>query len=166
MNWVFPALAVVQAALLLWGAVCLSNIALRPKKFLAVFGALLALGGSLAIAKYGAAEDTHRVLCSLADCIMLSISVAGVRVYFVNKEEDQIALEYAEARRRAAAAAAAAREAQKAEQLKAAAALLEARAAEAEKRAVVDPTRPPRHLTPSLLRGGAPSPRLPTSPRK
>lgn len=158
------ALAVLQASLLLWGAVHLSNLSLRPRKLRAVFWGAVTLAGALAIASYGAAQDTHRTLCSLADCVVLALSVAGARIYFVNKEEDRLAQEYAEARQQAAAAAEAARQARRAEQVQAAAALLEARAAEAEKRSA-DAARPARHLTPSILRGGSPSPRMPTAPR-
>lgn len=166
MIYLVIALAVIQAGLLLGGAVALSNFALRPQKFRALLWTVATLAGALAISKYAAAQDEHRALCSLGDCLVLALSVAGARVYFVNKEEDQLALEHEELLSRRAAAAEAARQARKAEQLKAAAAVLEARAAEAEQRAVVDPSRPARHLTPSMLRGGAPSPRLPTSPRK
>jgi hypothetical protein len=158
------ALAVLQAGLLLWGAIHLSNLTLRPRKLRAAFWGGLTLAGALAVARYGAVQDTHRTLCSLGDCLVLAVSVAGARIYFVNKEEDRLAFEYAEAAQQAAAAAEAARQARKAEQLKAAAAILEARAAEAEKRGA-ESTSPPRHLTPSILRGGAPSPRKPSSPR-
>lgn len=158
-------MVVGQAGLLLWGAIHLSNVAMRPKKIRALLWSLVMVGGALAIAKYTATQDPQRVLCSLGDCLVLAFSVAGIRVVAVNKEEDRLALAYAEARHRAAAAAEAARQAAKAEQVRAAAALLEARAAQVESKAV-DPTQPPRHLTPSILRGGTPSPRLPTSPRK
>ncbi|MCX6952101.1 MAG: hypothetical protein NTV51_08030 [Verrucomicrobia bacterium] len=157
-------LAAVQAGLLLWAAVHLSNAVMRPKKLGPLLWALVTLAGPLAIAHYAIAYDRHRVVCGLADCLILSLSVAGIRVFAVSKEEEKLAAEHAESRRRAAEAAEAARQARKAEELKAAAAALESRMAQAEKKAA-DPAAP-RHLTPSLLRGGAPSPRLPPAPRK
>jgi hypothetical protein len=158
-------LAAVQAGLLLWAVVQLSNIALRPKKGLPIFWSLLALAGSLAIARYGSTHDRYRAVCGVADCLVLALSVAGIRLVVVNKEQNRLASEYEESNRRAAEAVAAARRARKDEQLRAATALLETRATEAEKPGV-ESTQPPRHLTPSLLRGGTPSPRLPASPRK
>ena len=157
-------LAAAQAGLLLWAAVHLSNAIMRPKKLGPLLWGLAALAGPLAIAAYASAHDRHRAVCSIADCLVLALSVAGIRVFAVTKEEEKLALDYAESRRRAAEAAAAARQARKVEELKAAAAVLESRMALAEKKAA-DPSAP-RHLTPSLLRGGAPSPRLPTPPRK
>lgn len=158
-------LAAAQAGLLLWGAIHLSNVAMRPKKLGPFFWALVTLALPFGIAKYSADHDRDRALCSAGDCLILAFGVAGVRVFAVNKEEEALALEHEEKMRRAAEAAEAARNARKAEQLQAAAAALGARAAEEEKKKP-DPNRPARHLTPSLLRGGAPSPRLPTSPRK
>jgi choline-glycine betaine transporter len=158
-------LAAVQAGLLLWGSIHLSNAALRPKKSGPIFWALATLALPLAIAKYSADHDRNRALCSAADCIILALCVAGVRVVAVSREEERLALEHEDALRRSAEAAEAARQAWKAEQIKAAAEALAARTV-SEQRKPVDPTQPPRHLTPSILRGGAPSPRLPTSPRK
>ena len=158
-------LAAAQAGLLLWGAVHLSNIPLRPKKFGPLCWAALTLALALGIAKYSATHDRNRALCSAADCIIIALSVAGVRVLAVNKEEEQLALDHAEAMRLAAEAAEALRKTEALEAAAAAAATLEVRLA-AEDKQNADPNRPPRHLTPSLLRGGAPSPRLPTSPRK
>lgn len=164
MNPLTIALAVLQAGLLLVGAIHLSNLSLRPRKVRAVLWSALTLAGALAIARNGTAQDSHRTLCSLADCVVLALSIAGARIYFVNKEEDRLAFEYAEAAQLAAVAAETARQARRTEQLKAAAALMEARAAEAEKRDA-DAARPARHLTPSILRGGSPSPRMPAKPR-
>lgn len=158
-------LAAAQAGLLLWAAVHLSNAALRPGKVRPILWGLVMLGLSLAIAYFTAGQDQHRAVCSLPDCLILALTVAGIRVFAVNKESDQLALDYEESRRRAAEAAEAARNARKVEELKAAAALLETRIAAAEKQAT-EPVAAPRHLTSSLLRGGAPSPRRPTAPRK
>jgi len=158
-------LAAVQAGLLLWGSIHLSNVALRPKKTAPFFWALATLALPFAIAKYSADHDRHRAVCSAADCVVLALCVAGVRVFAVSREEERLALEHEDTLRRAAEAAEAARQAWRAEQIKAAADTLAARAATAQ-RPPVDPTQPPRHLTPSILRGGAPSPRLPTSPKK
>lgn len=158
-------LAAAQAGLLLWAAIHLSNVALRPKKTAPLFWALATMALPLAVAKYSAENDRHRALCSAADCIILALCVAGVRVFAVTREEQQLALDHEASLRRAADAAEAARQAWKAAQIKAAADALAARAA-SEQRRPIDPTQPPRHLTPSILRGGTPSPRLPTSPRK
>lgn len=158
-------LAAVQAGLLLWSSIHLSNAALRPKKAGPFFWALATLVLPFAIAKYSADHDRHRAVCSAADCLVLTLCVAGVRVFAVSREEERLALDHEDALRRAADAAEAARQAWKTEQIKAAAEALAARAATAQ-RIPVDPTQPPRHLTPSILRGGAPSPRLPTSPKK
>ncbi len=158
-------LAAGQAGLLLWGSIHLSNVALRPKKAAAFFWALATLVLPFAIAKYSADHDRHRAVCSAADCIVLALCVAGVRVFAVSREEERLALEHEDSRRRAAEAAEAARQAWKAEQIKTAADALAARAATAQ-RNPIDPSQPPRHLIPSILRGGAPSPRLPTSPKK
>ena len=157
-------LAAGQAGLLLWSAVLLSNTFMRPRRTGPFFWALGALALPLALAKYTANQDQHRVLCSTGDCLILVLSVACVRVIAMSKEEDRLALELEEDLRRAAAAQTA-RLAREAEELKASEVALAARIANAEKKAAV-PMQPPRHLTPSLLRDGAPSPRLPTSPRK
>lgn len=158
-------LAAVQAGLLLLAAVHLSNVALRPKKIAPFFWTLATMAVPLAVAKYSAESDRHRALCSSADCVILILCVAGVRVFAVTREEERIAVDHEEMLRRTAEAAEAARQAWKAEQIKAAADALAARVAN-EQRKAVDPSQPPRHLTPSILRGGAPSPRLPKSPRK
>ena len=158
-------LAVGQAGLLLWTAVHLSNLVMRPNKAGMFFWALVTLAGPVAIAKYAADQDRRSILCSAGDCLALVLSVACVRVIAVNKEEEQMASEYEENRRRRAAAAEAARKAQQDEEVRAAAAAFEVRFAAEEKKAT-EPVQAPRHLTPSLLRGGAPSPRLPTAPRK
>ncbi len=158
-------LAAVQAGLLLWSSIHLSNAALRPKKIAPFFWALATLALPFAIAKYSADRDRHRAVCSAADCVVLALCVAGVRVFAVSREEERLALEHEDSRRRAADAAEAARQVWRAEQIKAAADALAARAV-AVQRAPVDPTQPPRHLTPSMLRGGAPSPRLPTPSKK
>jgi len=158
-------LLVVQAGLLFWAAFHLSDIYLHPKKAGPLLWALATLAGSLAIAKSTAEEDRHRALCSPGDCLVLALSVACVRVLAVSKEQEQLALEYAENRRRAAASAAAAREAREAEQVRTAAAALETHLAAAPAKPA-RPALPPRHLTPSKLGGGAPSPRFRPSPRK
>lgn len=158
-------LAAAQAGLLLWAAVHLSNVAMRPRKISPFLWSLALLALPLWIANDSAQHDRHRALCSVGDCVIIALSVAGVRILAVNKEEARIAVDHAEAVSRAAEAVEAARRARKAEQLRAAAAALEARAGVAQQ-AAVDPNAPPRHLTPSILRGGAPSPRLPASPRK
>jgi hypothetical protein len=157
-------LAAAQAGLLLWAAVHLSNVAMRPRKFGSLFWGAVTLGLPLAIAMYGSKLDPVRSLCGPVDCLILALGVAGVRVYAVTKQDERLALEYEERLRLAAEAAEAARQARRTEQVKAAAAALEARTALAEKKAVA--AEAPRHLTTSILRGGAPSPRLPTSPRK
>lgn len=158
-------LAAAQAGLLLWGAIHLSNVALRPKKLGPLFWAVVTLALPFGLARSGADPGRQRALCGAGDCLLLALSVAGVRVFAVNREEGLLTLEYQESRRRAAEAAAAALQAQQAAQLQAAAVALAARATEEEKLKPIDPNRPARHLTPSLLRGGAPSPRLPSALR-
>ena len=71
-------LAAVQAGLLLWAAVHLSNVALRPKKIAPFFWALATMAVPLAVAKYSAESDRHRALCGAADCAILALCVAGV----------------------------------------------------------------------------------------
>ena len=155
-------LAAAQAGLLLWGAIHLSNVALRPKKLGPLFWAVVTLALPFGLARSGADPDRQRAVCGAGDGLLLALSVAGVRVFAVNREEGLLTLEYQQSRRRAAEAAAATLQAA---QLQAAAGALAARATEEEKLKPTDPNRPARHLTPSLLRGGAPSPRLPSAPR-
>jgi hypothetical protein len=158
-------LAAAQAGLLLWGAIHLSNATLWPKARGPLFWALVTLALPLGIARSGADQDRQRALCGAGDCLILALSVAGVRVWAVKREDGLLSLEHEENLRRAAAAAEAAAQAQQAAQLQAAAAALEARATAEGKLKPADPHRPARHLTPSLLRGGAPSPRLPPALR-
>ena len=155
-------LAAAQAGLLLWGAIHLSNVALRPKALGPLCWALVTLALPLGIARAGADQDRYRALCGAGDGLILALSVAGVRVWAVKREEGLLSLEHQESLLRAAEAAA---QAQQAAQLQAAAAALEARATAEGKPKPADPNRPARHLTPSLLRGGAPSPRLPPALR-
>jgi hypothetical protein len=157
--------AAAQAGMLLWGAVNVSNVLLRPNRTTAVLWTLAALAGALGVAHYAPEDDIRRVICTPADCLILVLSVAAVRLFAVGQEERRIAEDYEENQRRRAEAAQAARRAQEEEMARAAAADLDARFAAAEKLATA-PIVPPRHLTPSLLRGGAPSPRLPAAPRK
>jgi hypothetical protein len=158
-------LAAAQAGLLLWAAVHLSNIVMRPEKTVPFFWALATLAVPLVITKYTADQDRHRALCSTGDCLLLAMSVAVVRVLTVSREEEQLALEHGENLRRAADAAMVERQIHRAEQVKVAAAALETHIASAEKK-TADPTLPLRHLTPSPLSVVAPAPRLPTIPRK
>lgn len=156
--YVLP-LAALQAGLLLWAAVHLSNIALRPRKVGPSLWALVLLGGALAISHYALAQDRHRVVCTIADCVILAVSVAGIRIFAVNKEEEKLASDHVESRRRAAEAA----EAEKLAQLRSTAAALEARIAAGKTPAEAGASR---RRTASLIRGGAATPRTPDAPGK
>ena len=157
-------LGVVQAALLLWSAILLSNVFLRQQKLGAVIWSAVMVTACVALARFGAQFDLHRVLPGLTDCLLLVVSVAGIRFVAVSKEAEQVLQEHALAMRLAAEAAEAELRAEAEARIRAAAAALEARRAREAQKAS-QPAQPPRHLTPSILRSGAPSPRLSNPPR-
>ncbi|MDQ1249779.1 MAG: hypothetical protein QG597_4155 [Actinomycetota bacterium] len=127
MTALFVLLVTVQAALLLWASIHLSNVFLRPAKLGPFVWTLVTAGCALAIAHHSAPIDLTRLLCSPGDCVVLMIPVACVRVIVVNNENERIQLERDIAARLAAEAAKAARKAREAQQLAAAAAALESR---------------------------------------
>ena len=158
-------LAAAPAGLLLWGAIHLSNVALRPEKPGPLVWALVTLALPLGIAHSGADQDRPRALCGAGDCLILALSATGVRGFADPREAGLLSLEPQETLRRAAGATEAAHQPQRAVQRPAAAAALDARTTGEGNLKPADPIRPARHLTPSLLRGGAPSPRLSPPPR-
>ncbi len=158
------ALAVLQAGLLLWSAVFLSNSALKRRPATGLFCGVLLLTLALALTRYTVGFDLLRVLCSPADCVVLVLSVACVRVLIVGKEEERLVAEHAMAVRFAAEAAETARREMEEERLRAAAAALEAHKARLAERQT-HPPMPARHLATPILRGGARSPRFPTPPK-
>jgi hypothetical protein len=165
MTTLLLSLIVAQAALLFWASIHLSNVFMLHDKKAQVIRCVVTLIIPLAIAVYGARIDPHRILCGMGDGLGLIVGVSYVRFWAVSKEEEQRAQEREFKARRAAAKAEAEREAEEAERLRVAAAALEAKQAIEIQRAT-NPPMPPRHLAPSLLRGGTRSPRFPSGPRK
>jgi hypothetical protein len=157
-------IGIVQAALLLWAAILLSNTFLRQQKMSALIWCVVMVAACVALARFGAQFDLHRMLPGLTDCLLLVVSVAGIRFVAVSKEAEQLLQEHALATRLAAEAAEAELRAEEDARIRAAAAALEVRRARAAEKASL-PQQPPRHLTPSILRSGAPSPRLSNPPR-
>ncbi len=129
MTLVLPVLVVVQAALLLWSSVNLSNVFLLPNRGAHAVRFALTFGVTVVLAWYGRTLDAGRLLCGMVDCVALAVGVGGVRLWLVNKEGEQFALERELAQRAAAEAAVAARQAYEEEKVRAAAAALAARSA-------------------------------------
>lgn len=129
MTLVIVLFVAVQAALLLGASVHLSNVFLRDAKLGPAVWAFVMAGSALALSVYGGTADLQQAHCRPGDCAILLFSVACVRVILVNKETDQLSLERELANRAATAAVEAEQRARDAQQLVAAAAALEARAA-------------------------------------
>jgi hypothetical protein len=121
------ALAVAQAAFLLWAAVQLSAACLLPPRGPPALIGFAALGVAIAMARASAGFDPHRILCTLGDCIVLTLCVAGVRIVLLNKEADALLEERRLAAQAAAEAAANARREEARAEVRAAAAALENR---------------------------------------
>ena len=95
-------LALTQAGLLLWSAVGLANVVLKRRPGFALFSGVTTLALALALVKYAANVDPLRVLCSVPDCLILTLSVACVRVLVVSKEEERLLADHTQALRAAA----------------------------------------------------------------
>ncbi len=122
-------LAVFQAAALFWTALQLSNVFARAQRLAPLLFAFGALALALTAGRLGATDDVHRILCGPGDCLVIVLSVAGIRLVLVNKENDRLAREAHLEALAAAEAAAAARKAEAEAYVRAAAASLEARKA-------------------------------------
>ena len=158
-------LVLVQAVLLFRAAIHLSSVFLRSDKGHRALRCATALMVALVIAWYGSEIDPHRILCGIGDGLGLVLSVACVRFWAVTREDERRAKAREIEARRAAAAAVAAREIEDRERLLRAAAEFESRKIAEAIPAVTQPMAP-RHLAPSLLRGGAGSSRVSIRPRK
>lgn len=158
-------LALTQAGLLLWSAVGLANVVLKRRPGFALFSGVTTLALALALVKYAANVDPLHVLCSVPDSLILVLSVACVRVLVVSKEEERLLADHTQALRAAAEAAEAAHREMEEDRVRAAAAALEAHKARLSERQT-QPPMPSRHLATPILRGGARSPRFPTSPKQ
>lgn len=165
MSSLLLSLVLAQAALLFWASIHLSNAFMLPDKRSWLIRCVATLIVPLAIALYGSKVDPHRILCGLGDGLGLVMGVACVRFWAVSREEEQLAQEREFEKRRRAAEAEIARRAEEADRLRAVTAVLEAKQA-AEAKRETTPPMPPRHLAPSLLRGGTRSPRFPSGPKK
>lgn len=170
MTWLLLGLAVVQAGLLFWSAVNLSNLVMQSHRVAPLVRTVLTLLPPLALAWFAPGFDPFQRLCPFGDCLILTAAVAGVRIWAVTREGESFAAERAAARRRAAEAAAEAKRREHEARIRAAAAEMEARlAAEAAAgpRAAASPApAQPRHLTAPILRGGVRSPRFPAKPKE
>ena len=158
-------LAFAQAGLLLAAATLLANLGLRRHPSTSFFWGSALLAGAVTLTRVTLTLDPLRVLCSPADCLVLTLSVALVRMLVVSRESERVIEAHQLELRFAAEAAEAERRAFEEERIRAAEAAVEAsRARVAQRQAQSQPDQ--RHLTPSMLRGGARSPRFPTAPRK
>lgn len=128
------ALVVVQAGFLLWSSVSLSNLVLQTNKGLQLLRFVVAFGLPLAIAWFGRELDPLRTLCSWIDCVALTVGVALVRLWAVQRETDQLLEERRLARQAALDELVAARREYEEGAIRAAAADLEAQQARAARR--------------------------------
>lgn len=126
MTFLLPALVVIQAALLFWAAIHLSQALLPGPKLRHAVRAVLISAVPLAIAWHGGARDPQRVLAGAADCVTLVGLVGFVRFWVATKQEQRASDAQAHAAQLAAERTEAAQKAHAAQKIAAANATLAA----------------------------------------
>jgi hypothetical protein len=128
MNPLVLALQLVQAAALLGAAFGLSSALVRAPRAVPALAGAGALAVALYLARATTEIDHRRALCSIGDCLLLTLGVAAIRMVALSRENQRLLEESRLAAQAAADAAAFARRAAADDLVRAAAATLEDKA--------------------------------------
>ncbi len=128
MNPLVLTLQLVQAGALLGAAFGLSSAIARAPRTVPALAGAGALAAAIYLARATGEIDHHRALCSVGDCLLLTLGVAAIRMVALSRETNRLLEESRLAAQAAAEAAAFARRAAADDLVRAAAAALEDKA--------------------------------------